>query len=142
MANQLTSLGLTSIYNSDFRSREIGMKSKEMNAKAEAVRNGNRKFEDLLIKSGESCGKIDTSKLTKEETKLYDSCVEMESLLWKQMLNAMKKTINKTKLIDGGQTEEIFTDFLYDEYASNIAKTSNSKISETLFKQLSGYYQS
>ncbi len=142
MANQLTSLGLTSVYNSDFRSREIGMKSKEMNAKAEAVRNGNRKFEDLLIKSGESCGKIDTNKLTKEESKLYDSCVEMESLLWKQMLNAMKKTINKTKLIDGGQTEEIFTDFLYDEYASNIAKTSNSKISETLFKQLSGYYQS
>ena len=118
------------------------MKSKEMNAKAEAVRNGNKKFEDLLIKSGESCGKIDTNKLTKEESKLYDSCVEMESLLWKQMLNAMKKTINKTKLIDGGQTEEIFTDFLYDEYASNIAKTSNSKISETLFKQLSGYYQS
>lgn len=142
MANQLTSLGLTSVYNSDFRSREIGMKSKEMNAKAETVRNGSRKFEDLLIKSGESCGKIDTSKLTKEESKLYDSCVEMESLLWKQMLNAMKKTINKTKLIDGGQTEEIFTDFLYDEYASNIAKTSNSKISETLFKQLSGYYQS
>ncbi len=142
MANQLTSLGLTSVYNSDFRSREIGMKSKEMNAKAEAVRNGNKKFEDLLIKSGESCGKIDTNKLTKEESKLYDSCVEMESLLWKQMLNAMKKTINKTKLIDGGQTEEIFTDFLYDEYASNIAKTSNSKISETLFKQLSGYYQS
>lgn len=142
MANQLTSLGLTSVYNSDFRSREIGMKSKEVNAKAEAVRNGNKKFEDLLIKSGESCGKIDTNKLTKEESKLYDSCVEMESLLWKQMLNAMKKTINKTKLIDGGQTEEIFTDFLYDEYASNIAKTSNSKISETLFKQLSGYYQS
>lgn len=142
MANQLTSLGLTSVYNSDFRSREVGMKSKEMNAKAETVRNGSRKFEDLLIKSGESCGKIDTSKLTKEESKLYDSCVEMESLLWKQMLNAMKKTINKTKLIDGGQTEEIFTDFLYDEYASNIAKTSNSKISETLFKQLSGYYQS
>lgn len=142
MANQLTSLGLTSIYNSDFRSREIGMKSKEMEAKADAVRNGSRKFEDLLIKSGESGGKIDTSKLTKEESKLYDSCVEMESLLWKQMLNAMKKTINKTKLIDGGQTEEIFTDFLYDEYASDIAKTSNSKISETLFKQLSGYYKS
>lgn len=141
MANQLTSLGLTSVYNSDFRSHEIGMKSREMNAKAEAVRNGSRKFEDLLVKTGESYGKIDTTKLTKDESKLYDSCVEMESLLWKQMLNAMKKTINKTKLIDGGQTEEIFTDFLYDEYASGIAKTSNSKISETLFKQLSGYNQ-
>jgi flagellar protein FlgJ len=140
MANQLTSLGLTSIYNNDFRSREIGMKSKELEAKAEAARNGKRKFEDLLIKAGESTGKVDKNKLTKEETKLYNSCVEMESLLWKQMLNAMKKTINKTKLIDGGQTEEIFTDFLYDEYATNRAKNTNSKISETLFKQLSGYY--
>jgi Rod binding domain-containing protein len=45
-------------------------------------------------------------------------------------------------LIDGGQTEEIFTDFLYDEYATNMAKNSNSKISETLFRQLSGYYKS
>lgn len=142
MANQLTSLGLTSIYNSDFRSREIGMKSKELDAKAEALQKGSRKFEDLLIKAGESTGKVDKVKLTKEESKLYDSCVEMESLLWKQMLNAMKKTINKTKLLDGGQTEEIFTDFLYDEYATNMAKNSNSKISETLFRQLSGYYKS
>ena len=142
MANQLTSLGLTSIYNSDFRSREIGMKSKELDAKAEALQKGSRKFEDLLIKAGESAGKVDKAKLTKDESKLYDSCVEMESLLWKQMLNTMKKTINKTKLLDGGQTEEIFTDFLYDEYATNMAKNSNSKISETLFRQLSGYYKS
>jgi hypothetical protein len=64
MANQLTSLGLTSIYNNDFRSREIGMKSKELEAKAEAARNGKRKFEDLLIKAGESTGKVDKNKLT------------------------------------------------------------------------------
>ena len=139
MANQLTSLGLTSIYNSDFRSREIGMKAKSLENQASARDSKPTKFSDLLIKEGVGMGNVDTNKLNSDDKKLYDSCVEMESLLWKQMLNAMKKTINKTKLIDGGQTEEMFTDFLYDEYATSMAKNSHSDISKTLFRQMSHY---
>ena len=48
----------------------------------------------------------------------------------------MKKTINKYKLIDGGPAEEIFTDFLYDEYSMLCAKSS-SNLATIMFKQLS-----
>lgn len=83
--------------------------------------------------------KINQNKLTKKGKKLYNTCVEMESLLWKQVLSTMKKTINKYKLIDGGQGEEFFTDFLYDEYAMMLAKNSSSNIAGNIFMQLSGH---
>jgi len=98
-----------------------------------------KKWNDLLVKSGQSTGQVDTTKLSSDEKEVYDRSVEMESFLWKQVLNSMKQTINKSKLIDGGQTEEIFTDFLYDEYSMMMAKKSGTGIADTLFKQLSGY---
>ncbi|HBD95131.1 MAG: hypothetical protein A2015_06330 [Spirochaetes bacterium GWF1_31_7] len=98
-----------------------------------------KKWNDLLVKSGPATGQVDTSKLSSDEKEVYDRSVEMESFLWKQVLNSMKQTINKSKLIDGGQTEEIFTDFLYDEYSMMMAKKSGTGIADTLFKQLSGY---
>lgn len=97
-----------------------------------------RSFQTLLEEKIYSNGHINENKLNKQEKKLYNSCIEMESLLWKQVLNTMKKTINKYKLFDGGQAEEIFSDFLYDEYASMMAKNSSSGISTQLYKQLSG----
>ena len=48
----------------------------------------------------------------------------------------MRKTVNKYKLIDGGTAEEIFTDFLYDEYSMLCAKSS-SNLAATMYKQLS-----
>lgn len=135
MANQLTAFGINSVYDNNFRAKEIGSKI----SKLEISEKTTKKFSDLLVSEGEAKGKVDPKRLDAEDKKLYDSCIEMESLLWKQMLNAMKKTINKTKLLDGGQTEEIFTDFLYDEYAMNMAKNANSKITDTLFRQLSPY---
>lgn len=82
--------------------------------------------------------KVSEKNLTPKGKKLYDTCVEMESLLWKQVLNTMKKTVGKYKLIDGGQGEEIFKDFLYDEYAMLMAKESRTGLSDTIFKQLAG----
>ena len=100
--------------------------------------NSLRCFKELYQEKIYSNGKINENKLNKQEKKLYSTCVEMESLLWKQVLNSMKKTINKYKLLDGGQGEEIFTDFLYDEYSSMMAKNSATGISVELYKQLSG----
>lgn len=133
MANGLTALD-NSIYNSDFRYLNKIQKNNNFD-----IDKAKRKFSDLLVESGATQGKVDVKKLDGEEKKMYDQCVEMESFLWKQVLNSMKKTINKTKLIDGGQTEEMFSDFLYDEYASMMAKDAGSNISDVLFKQLSGY---
>lgn len=101
----------------------------------------NNDFKTMLadISNKKTTQDIKEKKLNKVEKKLYKSCVEMESLLWKQVLNSMKKTINKYKLLDGGQGEEIFSDFLYDEYSKMMAKNSNTNIADTLYKQLSAY---
>jgi peptidoglycan hydrolase FlgJ len=63
---------------------------------------------------------------------------EFEALLIKQMLNAMKKTITKSGLNDGGMAENIFEDFLYDEYSKIMAKTGDFGIANILYKQLNG----
>lgn len=103
------------------------------------VENSKINFGQLLKEKLNKDGTINTNKLNKKEEKLFNACVEMESLLWKQVLNTMKKTINKYKLLDGGQAEEIFSDFLYDEYAMLIAKNYKSRIADELFLKLSGY---
>ena len=56
-------------------------------------------FEKMLEEKIGKDGKVNVDNLTKREKKLYDSCVEMESFLWKNVLNSMKSTINKFKLI-------------------------------------------
>jgi flagellar protein FlgJ len=75
--------------------------------------------------------------LSADEKKLKEATVEFEALFIKQMLNSMKKTINKSGLLDGGMGEEIFEDMLYDEYAKNMAQTANLGISDMMFRQLS-----
>jgi flagellar protein FlgJ len=74
---------------------------------------------------------------TAEHRKLFEACQDFEALFIKQMLNAMRKTINKTHLIDGGMAEEIFEDMLYDEYAKKMAKTAQFGLADMLYRQLS-----
>ncbi len=81
-------------------------------------------------------GKIDEKKLNKKQKKLFETCEDMESFFWKEMLDEMKKTINKYRLIDGGQGEKIFTDMLYDQYAKMMAKNADTGIATDMFKQL------
>ncbi|HOJ63484.1 MAG TPA: rod-binding protein [Spirochaetota bacterium] len=116
--------------------------TKEFNSIQEIKRkidSSSKDFEILLKEKLNRDGSVNRNKLDKKEQKLFDTCIEMESLLWKQVLNTMKKTINKYKLLDGGQAEEIFSDFLYDEYAMLMAKNANTKIADQLFLKLSGY---
>ncbi len=72
-----------------------------------------------------------------EDAPLREATKDFESLFVKQMLNSMKKTINKSGLLDGGMGQEIFEDMLYDEYAEKIAETANLGISEMMYQQLS-----
>ncbi|HRG49355.1 MAG TPA: rod-binding protein [Leptospiraceae bacterium] len=69
--------------------------------------------------------------------KLFDASVEFESIFVKMMLSQMKKSVEKSGLIDGGHAEEIFDDMLYDEYAKNISKTESLGIAEEIYKSLS-----
>ncbi len=76
-------------------------------------------------------------KNTEDGKKLYEACSEFEAIFIKQMLDSMRKTVNKSGLMEGGMAEEIFEDMLYDEYAKALSKHANFGIKDLLFKQLS-----
>ena len=135
MANALT--GITNYQGASGLNAMSDIRSEISSAKKNGTE-GIRSFQTLLEEKIYNNGQMNESKLNKQEKKLYGSCVEMESLLWKQVLNTMKKTINQYKLFDGGQAEEIFTDFLYDEYSSMMAKNSGTGIASQIYRQLSG----
>jgi flagellar protein FlgJ len=69
-------------------------------------------------------------------SKLYKVSQEFEAIFIKQMLNVMRKSVNKTGLMDGGMAEEIFEDMLYDEYAQKMAESGSFGIAEMIYRQL------
>lgn len=69
----------------------------------------------------------------KELEKLKRSCSDFESIFMHQMLKEMRKTVDKSKMIHGGQAEEIFSDMLDQERS----KKMTIGIGDMLFMQLS-----
>ncbi|AXR61024.1 rod-binding protein [Leptospira mayottensis] len=69
--------------------------------------------------------------------KLYSASVEFESIFVKMMLTEMKKTVEKSGLIDGGHAEAIFEDMLYDEYSKNLSANSSLGLAEQIYQSLS-----
>ncbi|MBN1525152.1 MAG: rod-binding protein [Spirochaetales bacterium] len=72
----------------------------------------------------------------KQDPKLYEVCVEFESIFIKQMLSTMKKTVHKNEMLHGGQAEEIFEDMLYDEYSKSMAKNANFGLADMVYRDL------
>jgi flagellar protein FlgJ len=105
------------------------------------TRTKDNKFQDLLNKSLESkqSNIANNNHYTKKiDTKLMNTCIEMESIFVSKMLKEMRNTLPKEKLIDGGFAEKIFEDMLYDEYALNLSKTSNLGLGKMIYNELSG----
>lgn len=80
----------------------------------------------------ESVAKLTDDK-KKELEKLRGACSDFESIFMHQMLKEMRKTVNKTGMVHGGQAEEIFSDMLDQERA----QTMTVGLGDILFTQLS-----
>ena len=111
--------------------------------------NEKNRFEDLssrLLREKEKSRTVSSSdssiqgKRSVRDKKLYGVCQDFEAIFIKQMLNAMRKTVDKSGLIDGGMAEEIFEDMLYDEYAKKMSRTARFGLAEILYDQLSNGY--
>jgi flagellar protein FlgJ len=72
-----------------------------------------------------------------KNSELYKACLDFESLFVKQMLDVMRKTVHKDGILDGGMSEEIFEDMLYDQYARKMAETAQFGLAETIYRQVS-----
>ncbi len=72
-----------------------------------------------------------------DDAKLKEACSDFESIFIKQMLDSMRKTVQKTGLNDGGYAEELYQDMLYDQYAEKMAQTAHLGVAELMYRQLS-----
>ncbi len=74
-----------------------------------------------------------------EKKKLFEASQEFQAIFLGQMLSAMRKNLHKDNdLLFGGRTQEIFEDFLYDEYAKMMSKQPGFTLADEIYKQLSG----
>ncbi len=72
-----------------------------------------------------------------KDKKLWNTCVEMESLFVNQMFKEMRHTIHKTGWLHGGHAEEIFEDMLYNEYSLKVSKNSKLGLAKMIYDQMS-----
>lgn len=100
----------------------------EISAYFDQIRQGTERLEDVKI-SPEVNREL-------EKKKLKEKCYEFEALLFNSMLRSMRKTIEKSGLISGGDAEEIYTSLLDQEYAIILSKNSRTNIADALYEQL------
>ena len=80
--------------------------------------------------SGANKNKIDKT------SKLYQVCLEFETILVKNLLDSMRKTVQKSGLVDNGFAGKMYEDMLYDEYAKDFTKNANFGLAEQAYRQL------
>ncbi|MBN2617049.1 MAG: rod-binding protein [Spirochaetales bacterium] len=91
---------------------------------------------DQLIGNTKATSLKKSIERTADDKKLRETCEEFEAMFIKQMLSAMKSTVNKSDLIKENMGEKIFDDMLYDEYAKKMSKTAGLGIADMMYKQL------
>lgn len=67
---------------------------------------------------------------------LYKAAQEFEGLFINIMLKAMRNTVERGPINNGGFAEEIFDDMLYEERAKTMAKTAGFGLADTIYRQM------
>ncbi len=91
---------------------------------------------DMTVTSAVSMNPSQVRPRVDKSSELYKACLDFESIFIKQMLNVMRKTVPKEGLLEGGLSEDIFEDMLYDEYAKKMAETAQFGLAETMYLQI------
>ncbi len=74
-----------------------------------------------------------------DQKRLYEASVEFEAVFIEQMLKAMRQTVVKGDLFHGGPGEEIYEDWLYGEYAKEMARSRCFGLADVLYQHLAGF---
>jgi len=72
--------------------------------------------------------------------KLKKLSKEFESFFFKEVISAMRKTVPKNTLINGGHAEEIYKSMLDDNMAAQMADSGGSGIAQAMYDRLSKAY--
>ncbi len=90
----------------------------------------------MTVSSVGTANAAQTRQTVDRSSELYKVCLDFEALFIKQMLNAMRKTVNESGLLDGGIGTDYWKDMLYDEYAQKMAQTAQFGLAETMYLQI------
>ena len=72
-----------------------------------------------------------------KDSKLYKACEDFQSIFIKQMLDAMRKTIDHSHdLLKRSQGQSIFEDMLYDQYAKNMSQVGGFGLAKDMYQQM------
>lgn len=85
---------------------------------------------------GASALALSGDKSLKTKDKIANLACEFESIFMNQMLRAMRSTIPKNGLVNGGHGEEIYTSLLDEELSRQMAYTQQNGLSQALADQL------
>ena len=72
---------------------------------------------------------------SKDDAKLKKTCVDMEAMFLNMMMADMRKTVDKSKLVDTSQ-EDIMTSMLDTEVTKNMASAGGMGLADMLYRQL------
>jgi flagellar protein FlgJ len=99
-------------------------------------------FEDLLEKaqsqSGQSSSAVSQKAVIDRTDKLFEQCEALETFLIKNLINGMRKTVQKSELLDTGFAGQMYEDMLYDEYAKDFSKNAGLGFAELAYLELTG----
>jgi len=69
-------------------------------------------------------------------SELFQLTLELETFLVKNLLNAMRSTIQRSDLIDQGFAGQIYEDMLFDEHARSLTRNAGFGLAEAAYRQL------
>ncbi len=90
----------------------------------------NSNLDKFKISSEKAAGSL------KENKELKEACRDFETLFVKQMLDSMRKTVQKAEPEGNNAGRDYFEDMLYDNYAKSISETANLGIAKMMYQQL------
>lgn len=80
---------------------------------------------------------LEEASSSSDDEALKEMCVEFEKYFLKEMYKSMKKTINYESFMNyGGQSEEIFSDMLEEEYIKKASDSGGIGLAKKLYEQL------
>lgn len=72
--------------------------------------------------------------------KLYKACEDFEAIFTQMMFKEMRKSVQKSEVVNGGFGEEVFQGMMDDEIAKDAAKR-NGSLADLLYQQLRAQLQ-
>ncbi len=70
------------------------------------------------------------------DLELKEACQQFEAIFVKQMLSSMRSSVQKSGFINGGMSEKIFEDMLFDEYANKMSQSGQFGLGDQIYNQM------